>query len=36
MKISGTCKYIDHRFGAVLDIGEGRVIWCVKEGIFNA
>jgi hypothetical protein len=36
MKIFGAGKDIDHCFVAVLDIGEGRVIGCVEEGIFNA
>jgi hypothetical protein len=36
MKIFCACKDIDHCFVAVLDIGEGRVIGCVEEGIFNA
>ena len=36
VKFFGACKDIDHCFIAVLDIGEGRVVGCVKEGIFNA
>ena len=29
------CEYVNHCLVAVADIGEGGVVWCVEEGVFN-
>jgi hypothetical protein len=31
-----TCKCINHCLIAIFDIGEGSVVQCIKEGVFNA
>jgi hypothetical protein len=36
VEIFGTCKYINHCLVAIFDIGEGSLVRCIKEGIFNA
>ena len=35
VKFLCTCKYVNHCLVAVVDIGEGGVIWCFEEGVFN-
>ena len=35
VEIFWTCKYINHCLITIFDIGEGSVVRCIKEGIFN-
>jgi hypothetical protein len=30
------CKYVNHCLVSIIDISEGGVNWCIKEGVFNS
>ena len=36
VKILCAFKYVNHCLVSVVDIGDGGVVWCVEEGVFNS